>query len=131
MRQAFVTVDCMFKPRNILHTLTVRNNSVQLPTSADNVTLLAFAAVRRAAATSIDISCPPGPQQQTRRTLVQRSIDGTDRRTDGRTLYRHADPAAHRASRVDKTKTLPCQNKPATEGVPVCKKCAQSFSSHP
>jgi len=118
----------MFKPRNILHTLTVRNKFVQLPTSADNVTLFAFAAVRRAAATSIDISCPPGPQQQTRRTLVQRSIDGTDRRTDGRTLYRHADPAAHCASRVDKTKTLPCQNKPATEGVPVCKKNVRKVS---
>jgi len=38
---------------------------VQLPTSADNATLLAFAAVRRAAVRrrllqqSIDISCPP------------------------------------------------------------------------
>jgi len=60
------------------------------------VTLLAFAAVRRAAAPlllsgrrqrllSIDISCPQGAQQQTRRTLLQRSIDGTDRQTDGRT----------------------------------------------
>jgi len=26
----------------------------------------------------IDISCPPGPQQQTRRTLLQQSIAGTD-----------------------------------------------------
>jgi len=34
---------------------------------------------------SIDISCPPGAQLQTRRTLLQRSIDGTDRQTDGRT----------------------------------------------
>ena len=31
---------------------------------------------------SIDISCSPGPQQQTRRTLLQRSIDRADRRTD-------------------------------------------------
>jgi len=35
---------------------------------------------------SIDISCPPDPRQQTRRTLLQRSIAGvyiqTDRRTD-------------------------------------------------
>jgi len=30
----------------------------------------------------IDISCPPGPQQQTRRMLLERSIDGLDRRTD-------------------------------------------------
>jgi len=41
----------------------------------------------RAAATpavqqSIDISYPPGPQQQTRRTLLQRA-NGTDRQTDG------------------------------------------------
>jgi len=32
---------------------------------------------------SIDNSCSPGPQQQTRRTLLQRSIDETDGRTDG------------------------------------------------
>jgi len=31
---------------------------------------------------SIDISCPPCPQQQTRRTLLQRA-NGTDRQTDG------------------------------------------------
>jgi len=32
----------------------------------------------------IDISCLPGPQQQTRRCmLLQRSTDGTDGRTDG------------------------------------------------
>jgi len=47
---------------------------VQLPTSAVNATLLAFAGERRAAARaaapllSIDVSCPPGPQQQTRRS---------------------------------------------------------------
>ena len=58
------------------------------------VALPAFAAERRAAVTSllldaqqsIDISCPPGAQQQTRRMLQQRLIDGTDRQTDGRTL---------------------------------------------
>ena len=33
---------------------------------------------------SIDVSCPPGPQQQTRRMLLQRSIAGTDRRAYGR-----------------------------------------------
>jgi len=33
----------------------------------------------------IDISCPPGAQQQTRRTLLQRSIVGSlIRQTDGR-----------------------------------------------
>jgi len=56
-------------------------------TSADNVALPAFAAARRAAAApaeqqSIDISYPPGAQQQTRRTLQQRANE-TDRRTDG------------------------------------------------
>ena len=35
---------------------------------------------------SIDISWPPGPQQQTRRTLLQRSIAGTDRRTPYRDI---------------------------------------------
>jgi len=59
---------------------------VQLPTSADNVTLLAVAAEAPAVQQSTDISClPPGAQQQTRRTLLQRSIDGTDRLTDRRT----------------------------------------------
>ena len=37
---------------------------------------------------SIDVSCPPGAQQQTRRTLLQRSTDGTDRRTDTGPLHR-------------------------------------------
>jgi len=61
-----------------------------------NVTLLAFAAERRAAAPlllldarrsplSIDISSPRGAQRQTRR------MGGTD----GRTLYRLIDPAPH------------------------------------
>jgi len=62
--------------------------------SAVNVTLLAFAAERRAAAPlllgarrlplSIDVSRPHGVQQQTRCTPRLRSIDGTDRQTDGR-----------------------------------------------
>jgi len=34
---------------------------------------------------SIDISCPHGAQQQTLRTLLLLSSDGTDRQTDGRT----------------------------------------------
>ena len=56
---------------------------------------------------SIDISCPPGPQQQTSRTLLQRSIDGTDRWTYGRTAYRYVYIyiyAAHYASSVNKVK---------------------------
>ena len=39
------------------------------------------AAAAPAVQQSIDISYPPGPQQQTRRTLLQRA-NGTDRRTD-------------------------------------------------
>jgi len=45
--------------------------------------LLLLDAERRA----IDISRPPGAQQQTCRTLLQRSIDGTDGRTDGRNFF--------------------------------------------
>jgi len=69
------------------------------------VALPAFAAAPRAAAApaeqqSIDISCPPGPQQQTRRTLLQRS-NGADTRTDdGRTQYRFVEPAPHTAPAV-------------------------------
>jgi len=56
------------------------------------VALPAFAAVRRAAArllltaghATIDISCPPGPQQQTRRSGVYVAAECWDRQTDGR-----------------------------------------------
>jgi len=41
----------------------------------------------------IDISCPRRAQQQTRRTLLLWSIDGTDRQTDGRTPDRYTDLA--------------------------------------
>jgi len=66
--------------------------------------LPAFAAVRRAAAApavqqSIDISVyTPGPQQQTRRTLLQRA-NGTDKRTDTRSFYIHPVPHTMRAVR--------------------------------
>jgi len=55
------------------------------------VILLAFDTDRRAAVRRrlqqqlIDIACMPGLQQQTRRTLLHRSIDGTDGQTDGQT----------------------------------------------
>ena len=84
------------KPADIeITSLSPMYKSVQLPTSADKVTLLAFAAARRTVAStvlwraplSIDISCPPGPQQQTCRTLLQRSIDGTYRRDGWRRTY--------------------------------------------
>jgi len=42
------------------------------------VTLVAFAAERRAAVLSINIADSRGTQQQTRHTLLQRSTDGTD-----------------------------------------------------
>ena len=76
--------------------------SVQHPTSAVNVTLLAFAAERRAAAAercgraaSIDISCPPGAQQQTHSSAVQQANDGTEAQTDRRTPDRYIEPAAY------------------------------------
>jgi len=63
---------------------------VQLPTSADNVTLLAFAAAHRAAArplltagrAAIDrYLLHAGAQQQTRRSEPQRPNDGKDGQT--------------------------------------------------
>jgi len=68
------------------------------------VTLLAFAAERRAVAPllvgargacrvrcvpplSTDIACPQDAQQQTRRKPLVLSIDGTDRRTDGHPAF--------------------------------------------
>jgi len=63
-----------------------------LVNAAVNVTLPAFAAERRAAALlllgarrqplSIDISCPHGAQQQTRRTPLLWSNDGAGERAD-------------------------------------------------
>jgi len=85
---------------------------VQLPASAVNATLLAFAAERRAAAhllpsagwpavqQPIDISCPAGAQQQTRSSGVRRSNDGTDRQTDRRTPGLYIDPAASSVSKL-------------------------------
>jgi len=68
---------------------TFQQVCVRLPTSADNVTLLTFADERRVAVRRaplpIDISCPPGPQQQTRHSGMQLSINGTDRQTDRHT----------------------------------------------
>jgi len=44
---------------------------------------------------STDIACPPGPQQQTRSTLLR-----WNRQTDGQTPFRYVDPAAYYASSV-------------------------------
>jgi len=63
---------------------------------ADNMELPAFA--HRTLQQSIDISWPPGPQQQTCSSGVWRA-NGTykqvDRQTDGQTLYRFIDLAPH------------------------------------
>ena len=52
---------------------------------------------------SIDISCPPGAQQQTRRTPLLRSIDGIDRQTHRRTDIRplHRPCSAYYADNVN------------------------------
>jgi len=68
--------------------LKLRQVCVQLPTSADNVTLLADHAIllcalmlgARRPPLSIDISFPPGPQQQTRTAAA---VDRWDKRSDG------------------------------------------------
>ena len=61
------------------------------------MTLLAFAADRRAAVIrierrprllSIDIACPRGPQQQQTRRTLQQSMDVTDMQTDARQFCR-------------------------------------------
>jgi len=68
----------------------------QLPASADSVTLLAFAA-------RTPCCCGARRYRPRAAALLQRSIDGTDRRTeDGRTAYRYIDPAAYFSSSVNK-----------------------------
>jgi len=59
----------------------------------------------RAVQQSIDIACQRVAQQQTRRTLAQRSTDGTDRQTD-----RPMDILAHtmRAVSVTDTEAIHC-----------------------
>jgi len=88
-----------------IHEIKANKSVFSLVNTAVNMTLPAFAEERRAAAPccgavaavpyalSIDISCPHGAQQQTRRTPLLLSIDGTDRRTDGRTLDCFINPA--------------------------------------
>jgi len=78
--------------------LAVSTSCVQLPTSADNVALPAFAAERRAAAApamqqSIDIACRLDPQQQTRRS-GDRKLGQTKTRTG---LYIDTAPHSTRA----------------------------------
>ena len=59
---------------------TEQINTSLCSASCVNATVLAFAGDRW-----IAISRPPGPQQQTRRTPLLRSIVGTDRQVDRRT----------------------------------------------
>jgi len=69
------------------------------------VTLLAFAAERRAAGRPpllIDISRPLGPQQKTHSMpRLWRNMGQAERRTDRRTPNRYTDPAAYNVSSVD------------------------------
>ena len=75
---------------------------VQLPTSAVNVALPAFAAVAPAMQQLVNTSYQPEPH--TRRTLLQRA-NGTDRRTDTVPLHRphtmRAAPRKHRSFLYD------------------------------
>ena len=74
---------------------SVQQVRVQLPTSADNMALPAFAAVCFAAVLlllsagqqSVDTSCSLGPQQQTCSSRVQQ-VNGTDRWTYTVLLHR-------------------------------------------
>ena len=59
--------------------------SVQLPTYADNVALPAFARRTLLLQQSIDISCPPGPQQQTCSIDFIAAGPHWDKRSDGQT----------------------------------------------
>ena len=69
--------------------ITLNNSVLSLPpTSAVNVTLPVFAAKRRR------LQSPAGGARNSRTTLLL-SDDGTDGRTDGRTLVRFIDPALH------------------------------------
>ena len=54
---------------------------------------------------SVDISCPRSAQQQTRRTPLLLSIDGTE--TDGRTIDRSIDPAPRTMRAASKTDYRP------------------------
>ena len=74
---------------------------MQLPTSADNVTLLAFAVERRAAAAAAAVD---RYHLHTRPTASTCWCGGQQtRQTDGRTPYRYIDSDAYYASNVNKS----------------------------
>ena len=93
--------------------LTHSKVRLQPAAAAVNVTLVASAAAAQCCGVvllgarrpplSIDISCPPGAQQQTRRTPLLRSIDGIDRQTHRRTDIRplHRPCSAYYADNVN------------------------------
>ena len=91
--------------QSITHLLETEQVCVQLRTPVDNVTLLACAAHRHAAACrrllqqSIDITClPANPPHTAGAELLEQSTDGTDRRTP----YRYIDPVIYYASSINK-----------------------------
>jgi len=92
---------------------TTQTTSQQLccqpPTAAVNVTLTASDRCdAQQQLLLIDIFCPQGTQQQTRRTLLPQSIDRTDRQTDRRTDT----PPLHRSCSTlydDSVKMIPAQ----------------------
>jgi len=80
----------LLHPRQRYH---FKQDCVQPPMSAVNMTLPAFAAERwrlqhGARSYRSTAAADAGAQQQTRRPPLLLSIDGTDRRTDARPLHR-------------------------------------------
>jgi len=79
---------------------------------------LLLAAGARRCRVLIDISCPWGAQQQTRRTPLLLLIGGTPRRTDQRTLDRLIDPAAHTTRERQQQRRLSLSTNGETEPWP-------------
>ena len=73
--------------------------------------LPAFAAAAPAVQQSIDISCPPGPQQQTRRRLLQRE-NGTDRQTGGHRTVTYRPCSTYYAKSANNTADARTNNTP-------------------
>jgi len=86
------------------------NKSVQLHASANNVTLLAFAADYRAAAPSPAVAvdrCRLAAGHTTASpTHTAAVVDRRDRQTDERTPYRYIQPVAYYASSVSKINVI-------------------------
>jgi len=100
---------CIYRPITIHRHRPIVNTlrSLLPPSSVLNMMLSAFGAEHSLLSAdacspqlSIDIFCQHGDHQQTRRPPLLMSIDGTERRKDGRTPDRYVDPALHIASRT-------------------------------